>query len=368
MNKLYKDTFEHVKPTEEQSERIREQIRKASAAQQNKKTAARRRFSRGKAVAAALVAVMLLSTTVFGEEVKDLFQGFLKKEKAAAEYVEENVFEASDGHVKLQVIELLSDEVTVQMTVKYEALDETGEKWLYSGDLEEWEQDKLYFIPDFKGNTVDYGTNLSAGYVEIEDYRTPTTRYFYCTCTNSNWSPALDTFIFTYQLSDGTYTASLDVTCNVPVYEYVLQAVGGEELSPYYEPNYIRLSKLSYVVYGKSHDVFLNSVSENGYVYRSELLLSDEVLMREMVDSVALIKEDGSSLALGQRHAAMNDLAQEMKDNEFGYDCLVVSDAFMNVWEQLCLGEDSSEIINPEDISGIRLSNENHTVEYEFVK
>lgn len=47
-----------------------------------------------------------------------------------SDYVTRGVFSDQDEHMIFSVEEILSDEVVVSAVVRYEAKDETGEKWL----------------------------------------------------------------------------------------------------------------------------------------------------------------------------------------------------------------------------------------------
>lgn len=352
MKKLYRSTFEKIKPTQEQSERIREQIMEYSAKPEPSKTY--RRFHPGRVAAVAMIAVLVFSTTVFADEVKDFFQGFLKNQNTAQGYVEENVFTDSDDHVRVDVVELLSDEVTVQMTVKYEALDEEGEEWLNTAGIN---VDALSIQPDFQGNAAEYGTNYGSGCDELRDSRTSTTRYYYVSCVNSRWSETIHQGEFTYSLPDGKYTTLLDTSCNVPVYEYQLQAVNDEVLSPYYTPTRIRFSRLSYVVYGEQQEA-----AEELIAIRNEEFMS-EAEEKEYVYKVSFVKEDGSEIAFRSGSCGIFNLETENEQ-----DFLVASNELMNVIEQIWWKVKEVKSVEPEEITGIVLTNRNKSVQYTFVK
>lgn len=353
MKNLYRSTFEKIKPTQEQSERIREQIMEYSAKPESSKTY--RRFHPGRVAAVAMIAVLVFSTTVFADEVKDFFQGFLKNQNTAQGYVEENIFTASDDHVKVEVLELLSDEVTVQMTVKYEALDEEGEEWLNTtGNID---VDTLTIKPDFQGNTVKYGTNYGYSCTELKDSRTSTTRYYYIECQNDRWSETIHQGEFTYSLSDGRHMTLLDTSCNVPVYEYQMQAVNDEELSPYYKPTRIRLSRLSYVIYGEQQGAIDELAAMRDKNFASE---TEE---KEHVNRISLIKEDGSRIVSDVFARGILILKPEE-----GEDFLIATDEFMNVGEQLYWDKKEAETVDPEKITGIVLMNQNKYVQYTLVK
>lgn len=353
MKTLYQSTFEKIKPTQEQSERIREQIIEYSVKPGLKKIC--NRIHLGRVVAAAIIAVMVLNTTVFADEVKDFFHGFLKNQNTAHGYVEENVFTVSDDHVKIEVLELLSDELTVQMTVKYEALDEVGEKWLNTtGDMG---PDALSIQPDFQGDTVKYGTNYGYSCDELKDNRTSVTRYYYLECKNDCWSETIHQGEFTYSLSDGRYMTLLDTSCNVPVYEYQLQAVNDEELSPYYRPTRIRLSRLSYVIYGEQQE------AADELIMMRDKYLTSEAEEKEYVNRISLIKKDESRIVSDT--FAWGILERNPED---GKDFLIASNSLMNVGEQIWQGKKEAETVDPEEIIGVTLMNQNKYVQYTFVK
>lgn len=363
MNELFRTTFEHVKPTQEQSDRMREQVMGASFEQREKTadSASHKRFGIRKAAVVAFI--LLFSITVFAGRMEDLFNGLLKNEKTAREYVEEDIFQDSDGHVQIQVMEFLSDEVTIQMTVKYEALDEEGEAWLESEEIDQWKYEGLSITPDSENKTMV--PSHSCGWDELEDYRTSKIRYYFVYCICNNLLPSIHQGQFTYLLSDGLHMERLALPNNVPVYEYALKAVGGEKLSQYYEPTYIRLSKYSFVVYGKNQGLFLTVISENPDYYFSKICLSPEELEQEDLKEVFLVKEDGTKI-----DGADGWMLGDMESLNLGEDrdCLVTSNTFIEVSEQIRFDDAFADAVDAGEITGLILSNEKKTVEYQFVK
>lgn len=345
MNDRYRAVFEQIKPTQEQTDRIRENLVAAARGAQPTQLSLHGHRRVGRAVAAVLAAVILLTTAVFAGELTGLFDGFLTQRTPAAEYVRENVFEDDDEHIKVQVLELLSDEVTVHMIVRYEAMDEA-----YLDQIEDLNWEDLYIFP------FGDSCNLSYGCIPLEDYSEDNARYYYVTTDNTNWNTSLSRGEFTYRLSDGEHTVVLDTSCNVPVYEYELQAEEGETLSQYYEPTYVRLSCLSYVIYGKNQGLF----AEN----RSSILLRDEDYKRESIDTVCFLREDGTEIC-PEWSAACGELAGPLGSTMGKYDCLVASGSFLEFCSDISI---HTEEVDPTELTGLRLSNGNGTVYYSIIK
>ena len=77
-------------------------------------------------VAAAVVCVLASSLPVVAESIKSMLSEKFPETAVMQANIQKSVYESNDGHVKMTVDELLSDEMIVLMTVHYEAIDEKG--------------------------------------------------------------------------------------------------------------------------------------------------------------------------------------------------------------------------------------------------
>lgn len=318
--------------------------------------------SRMRIAVAAMICLLLIPGSAFAAHT--YFKGVLTKEKDLKQYVSENVYEDSDEHVSMQVKELLSDEMVVMATIQYKALDEEGKQWLQSEQMKKMEASYLTIQPDTKEDTNKYGVNRAYGCTEMKKYRTDTERYYCVTVEADRWNPSMKNCILTYMLSDTDWrmgekhTVSLDTSTNIPIYEYKLQAENHEVLGKYYEPTNIRLSRLSYVVYGQLDDEkFWN--------------LSDEQQDKNSISYVTLLKEDGSGVSVGTDfqfgEIRQNSLTvKESKD----YNCALVSDSLINLRENLLGMEKKSDKYqnDPAEYVGVRIGSRKKSVEYMFEK
>lgn len=390
----YRQAMEQVKPQDGKKEKLWEQI-----SQEINETDTKRRkrapIWKGSAAAAVilLICALVIPGSAFADEVKALFMGFLKNEETVQQYVKESVYEDSDGHVKMQVTELLSDEVVVLATVKYDALDEKGKEWLSVKDISQSDPFKgpnatnpaylnLNILPDYKGNTWKYGVNGGYGGTELTEYRTDTSRVYLLTCEASNWSSSMAKCEFTYVLTDGEeHAVSLDTSVNIPVYEYDLKAKNNETLSRYYKPTHIRLSRLSYVIYGKQNGLFENISREEVDLYISRSLLTEEEESAERIVSVVSQTKEGESISLAVS-GMLGVISTETEQLGNGYDCYVVSGNMQNIYDRTIWKDTKEKTVDPETISGIRITRngdvvqkmgtdeirKHNTVEYEFIK
>ena len=309
---------------------------------------------------AVLLLLLIVPGTVFADEVKDFFAGILRQDQNIEDYVKENVFEDSDDHVKIQVLELLSDEMMVNATVKIEALDEEGQKWLQSGIIN---VSNLSILPDDQGNAAEYGVTLSYGCLDMEEYRTDTTAVYFLTAEALFWNPSMAKCILTYPLKNGRHTVSLDTSTNVPVYEYRLLAKDDAALSRYYEPRMIRLSQLSYAIYGKNTGL----IEIDGNSRR--IPLSEQQYENETIEKVLLMYEDGTIVELEKSTGGLGEISEGTKKAGEDYDCIVHSGNLVNVSARLWGFEDETDIVvDIEKITGISIQNKMRTVEYEIVR
>ena len=84
--------------------------------------------------AAAIIVALVIPGAIYADDIRDFFMGFLNRDAQITEYVKQNVYEDSDGHLKMTVEELLSDQKMVRAVISYEALDDEGIQWLQDFD------------------------------------------------------------------------------------------------------------------------------------------------------------------------------------------------------------------------------------------
>lgn len=273
----------------------------------------------------------------------ELVQKLLVNDENVSEYVEENVFSASDEHVRFQVQELLADELHVIATVKYEALDEQGKAWisdLGSNKVKglQLEEYTTFLSPDFHGNTVINGVNGGYGNVELDEYESEDEKVFFI---SSEVSEPIETVttdqILTYYLTDGKHTTSLDTSTNVPVYEYGLEAVDDGTFSGNYEPLKIRFSKLSFSIYGHCE-------TEN-----------IDAALDDYVDKIFLKRSDGTEIQVGTSTGCWGIRNENAPDVDEENNYIVYSSGIYNIIDRVYGLTEETVDFDPEEIVGVRI-------------
>lgn len=193
------------------------------------------------------------------------------------ENVKTNVFSDQDEHVNIEVLEMFSDGMTTFMTVKYTAIDEQGQTWL--ADNTEWLGRSLFLRPVIPGNNaVKYGVNWMSGGRLLEEMSTDTEKYYCVTMQASGINYSSDMLAFQYPVTeqdeipleesrqywvveqDGNplqYIRETDFpsVSNIDFTVYEMTATGDMPQDLTYEPEYLYVSSLSYLIKGKNWTV-----------------------------------------------------------------------------------------------------------------
>lgn len=180
-------------------------------------------------VAAALALACIVPQTSFAEQLKKMFQGYWGQRSELSDYVTRGVFSDQDEHMIFSVEEILSDEVVVSAVVRYEAKDETGEKWLATkgpaGSESYDENGNLRSKRQLRLEQNVYEERFESSSIYLRTQSDKNVQYFAMDMDFRQWIPSSMNLTLCYDLPTRTNnTATLDASCNVPVYEYTLKA------------------------------------------------------------------------------------------------------------------------------------------------
>ncbi|MDE6568740.1 MAG: hypothetical protein K2K70_13565 [Lachnospiraceae bacterium] len=315
-------------------------------------------------VAAIFCIVMTVPHTSVAKYAKNVFHGFWSDKQEVSSSVRTGIFEDEDEHVKVSVEELLSDEMYISAVVKYQAKDKEGKEWLRKGGM-------VFGVKTIEQLSIsDPIRRIGGGATELEEYRTDSVRYYIVQFEAPEWAESMKHCVLQYTLPNLVRReAELDTSANVPVYEYALKAEGQQRLSGFYEPKVLRLTKLTMGVYGK--DTGMSVKSNNMDAFSDEYLAAEE---KEELKFVQLIKKDGSyvPLDLGWHEGGVG----EDIEDRYQCDCLVTTSAlyveFVEAYD-IYSGdrwlEPKYDIrIDPEEITGLSISNGRRNVVYQLEK
>lgn len=354
----YTDAIDQISVSQEKQDEVWKQIEKRVEQKGRVKI---RKTRRAAAAAAVIACAVTVSGVAFADEIEEFFTGFLTKNEIIQSDVQENVFSDSDGHVRVEIAELLSDGVIIQATVKYQALDETGRNWLDDYDtLKPYTGVRSLIIePDIQEAGDEYAVGYSCGCREVREYQTENERIFFLRLEAIAETPALEQVHFCYDMTDGEYTATLDTPANVPVFEYELTVSDNGSANEQYTPTVLRISKLSYIVYG------LNQ----GYLEEFQRMHEDESLTDEeraafvedrIIKRIWFKEQDGEWFPVhaGTSGGALKEaLADEKKD------MVLSSGPLVRIGERFYNPIIKDVELDPANIAGFRIED----VEYDAV-
>ena len=224
--------------------------------------------------------------------------------------IQTNVFEDSDGHVKVMVEQLISDGRYVHAAVHYQAIDEVGRKWL-SGEPFGVGVNASHQIIHIQCDDKDYGGSSSYGSHENKAYRTETDRYFYLVSDfyDAVWDNDKLSGYMQYPMTDGSRRADIAIESTMEIKRF--NVAGDERCSKYLTPTYIEISPLSYALY--AHDdhglVASELLPSGGYSmyttipfeeYNTEILQKDKYLVMNNGERILLANGSGGSRENGE--------------------------------------------------------------------
>lgn len=198
--------------------------------------------------------VLTCSLPTAAEGIRSLLMREVPHYESLTESVETNIFRETDGHIQVDVEELLSDGMAVYMTVKYTAIDDIGKQWLNEYELKQIAGIfDISLNPDMGDMTVNK-TNYSYGTIELTDRATENERLFFLKMESSSRDYLSGNGIFTFPLTNGPQKAILDISGNIEIHSYELS--NEESPSELYTPSFIEISPMSFVIYAHNHGVF----------------------------------------------------------------------------------------------------------------
>lgn len=271
------ELMEHIIPTEEQKDRIFE---KAISGKQKQQSKFKVRYC---VIAAALA--MAIPTTIFADEIKEVFYNLLGKNEIVSEDVLTDIYSDDDGHVKITVKELLSDGINSYVIVEYTALDEKGKWWIDKPLVVSSENDLSLHINYPELQPGDYLSN-SNSVEELTEYHTENSRLFKLTCCADRES-SNNSVKLIYNLHDKWKSeATLNVSKSVQYKDVKID----KSLAP--EKNYeslgYKISSLGLEVYG--NDLRMVETKKNaagGY--------TTEAVKPDSITSLYLVMKDGKT-------------------------------------------------------------------------
>ncbi len=294
MKQEYNRLFDKIESGMSDEIFVEETLRKAETLQRRKRI---RKTSF--IVPAAAAAVLAIGTIGVGaaygfSHLSDLFGS---RENLSSE-IQSNVYEDSDGHVKVTIEQLLSDGRRIHAAVHYEALDETGTQWLAE---KEFAQDHLASSEtiNIKASVTGMECGMNEwGSIELDEQRTETDRYFYVLggLHETIWDAPDLKGTFTYPMPDGQRSAEVDIGGTMDVRTYTIE--GEEACSHFVQPTCLQISDLSYTLYARSLTPLTERIDHEDGGYTIQTTLTSEEQDGLFGTETKLVFSDGTMLPL----------------------------------------------------------------------
>lgn len=346
MKQEYNRLFDRIESGMSDAECFEATLRKAEAVQP------RRHIRKASfLVPAAAAAVLAIGTIGVGAaygfpHLSELFGG---RESLSSE-IQQNVYEDSDGHVKVMVEQLLSDGRRIHAAVRYEALDETGAQWLAEYAFAEDHLASSQSI-NIKANVSEYGMN-EWGSIELEEQRTETGRCFYVLggLHESIWDAPELKGTFTYPMPDGQRTAEVDIRGTMDVRTYTIE--GDAACSSFVQPSCLQISELSYTLYAQSMTALTERIDHEDGGYTLQSTLTDEDRDDLYGTKVQLVFADGTMLPLEPLYSE----AVEPDEANGGSDLIwMAGEIFNTEAPNNCWEHDYNVAFSLDDLTGIEI-------------
>jgi len=265
----------NILPTQEVQDELWERIAADSDKVRRRKTNYRRSAA---AIAAVLVVCLAIPQTGFAAEIKALFGNFFAGDSATEQAVEDMavqdvVYSDSDGHVTLEIPSVMSDGICSYVTLHYTALDSEGGDWLANGEA--FYDDNMSGLESFNiigaESTEEYAATgstagWSAGFIEDEDKRTDTERWFTAELFESDSSTAAteQPITLTYSMTgDEVKTGRFEIPVGSEWRECELTAA--ENLSDAFTIEHIDYTDMSFKILGQNISNYEVTRNEDEY-------------------------------------------------------------------------------------------------------
>ena len=325
MKERYSRFMDNITPERSDEELFRAVLRKADKKEKIKMT---EKKILKKAVMIPVAAAVALTLSVAGGAVIYSGANHLRSSEIAqspqvAESIQTEVFSDSTEHIKMTVEEYVSDGISAYATVKYEALDDTGKSWLAA---KKFDHDLLCLVPC----TIEYGSAFggvshSFGNFEIEEIRTETERYFYvemiCSADDYDGGIALR---YTTGTGGGLSETPMEKQ-TVEMKRYTLS--GDEQASKYFTPTHLKISDLSFIIYGINQGTYVKVERPGYYGIHSAIPEEEHTEVFESLNPT-LIMADGERIEL---EASWGLGSCDPSEKNFYNDLLICGSNYMRV-------------------------------------
>ncbi len=281
------------------------------------------------AVLSCALAVGVGAAVMNYEHLTKLFGG----NQTLTSEIQTNIFEDSDGHVKVSIDQFLSDGRYIFAGVHYQALDDKGKEWLDGVDFTSQDLcigcDMQY--PENEVRSIPYEITSYTNR-EIKEQRTENDRYYCLTAEiySAIWD-TVDSGIFYYSLPHLNKSAKLDISSTLEFKTY--RIVGDGRSSKYLTPARLEISALSYALYAEDdYGITKIEYPEDGGWSESRTISDEEFEKEVLFIEKYLVMSDGEEIALWDQKGGSREDGTYLWSTGELFDC--ESESFYNRGEK----------------------------------
>ncbi|MCI9083529.1 MAG: hypothetical protein HFI70_14865 [Lachnospiraceae bacterium] len=353
MRKDYQNMQKKLLPDKKTQDLIWQNIEKKSSEHRKKHPQMRLAGIAAGITAAMLVLVLLLPQTGIAGGMAKFLQTYFYEQADISQYIVYDIYEDQDEHIKMQIPELLSDGSCLYFNIRYEALDKKGERWLSTMqfDIENIRfacPGNMKYDPDgIRFDDHPDAEKLGNCGTSLDEQETPITSKIRC-------------FTYLYQDLDGDFDlkdVNLKLFYPMPSFEgagrlmltskldtYTYQLTSDKTISEFYEPTYLKVSKLSFAIFGQNKSVYFHEKD----TYSGDSTRINEAFHEELT-SIAFLMKDGSRIKISD-YGTIKFSAKP--DNDPDYNLLIAA----NYFSRDTINFIKNETIDPEELAGIELN------------
>lgn len=353
MRKDYEDMQEKLLPDKKTQDMIWQSIEEKVSGRRKRQRRMRTAEIAGGILAAMLILVFLLPQTGMAGGMAKFLQTYFYEQADISQDLIYDIHEDQDEHIKMQIPEMLSDGSCLYFNIRYEALDKEGERWL---NTQQFDTENIRFAhtgnmkydPDgIRFDDSPDAEKLGSSGTSLEEQKTPITSktrcftYLYQDLDGDFDLKNVNLKLF-YPMYHGQGSGKLSLTSKLDTYMY--QLIGDKSISEFYEPTYLKVSKLSFAIFGHNQGVYYHKKD----TYTGDSTRLNEAFNEELT-SIVFIMKDGSRIKISD----LGTLKFSARpDNEPDYNLLIAT----NYFSRDGINYIKNETIHPEELAGLELN------------
>lgn len=216
------------------------------------------------AAIAAAALVVTAGAVIYG--ISFIRNSALNKNQEIISELKNDIFTDENENVRLTVQEFITDGSNSIMTMRYDFLTETGKAWgdKYLDFKKYPYRDTLVIEPSLNSDGSYSSASWTSGTVELENYRTETSRYFVVDIESDSVLSDNKSVELKYTLGSEAKYAAISTENRINRKWYALKS--DEQASEYFTPKILCITDLSCAVYEENNGYSQSGTNDDGSI------------------------------------------------------------------------------------------------------